>query len=862
LVITSSDEQLTNINGRLLLVGNNNSDEELFISDGNTASLLKDINGDPTKSSRIEQLTEVGKNAYFVANDSVGKVGLWKTDGTNSGTIQVTNQDALNLTNINGTLFYSSGKDIFKISPDGINTKVFSGVGKNSIFANSFRNVNGNLFFLADNSVTSGNLWRTDGTPEGTVNLSPNLILLSLNNPRDQRKVATLGNKIYFINETRITDEITGKTTFTGQELFVSDGTIAGTKLVKDINPGSEDSLINFVGATSDRLYFSARDKSSGNSSALWAVQDDGVVVPPPPPPLPKKGNVTGGLTGGKLLNDEVESRRDRRQVSFEEIKNPSSGTEPGQTWVVIHGWNSSTQADNIKALTTSIQNKVGSNDRVLALDWKEASVNTSLSGDNILALAEGDNGKAASWITPVAEYAVRTLQETYGIDAAKARESLNLVGHSLGTYVSSEIGRIYRDGGNLIDPFPASPETANTTIAANGEGVRTLTALDPAATTNLPLLPINGEPLPSLDYDLDGRAFGGQTPQNFKDVSVFSRSYNGAQSIAGNEGRAVTADEAIQMDFGNTLPNADEHGRVVEGFAKLFEQTGEIGDLLGANAYQSIADLPINDFAVLNNRNGYRGILNVEKSDDAVANNRSDLLISQANTDPKDDIVIGSAKDDDIQGAAQDIRPDSTPALIGDDRYTGDGNDKLFGEGGNDAIRGKDGNDTLVGGVGDDNLFGDGRNIAVNAMDNDILYGGLGKDTLTGGSGSDIFVFAAGDGGADLNNADTITDFEVGTDRIGLISLTFEQLTVQDVSGENAATLSFGGEVLAKLQGVSAAQLRNPAVLNGGAVNRNVNTSTFSFSATPPLSITNECPQPPNPDLFTPIDLNIFQVG
>jgi pimeloyl-ACP methyl ester carboxylesterase len=254
---------------------------------------------------------------------------------------------------------------------------------------------------------------------------------------------------------------------------------------------------------------------------------------------------------------------------------------------------------------------------------------------------------------------------------ANKARESLNLVGHSLGTYVSSEIGRIYRDGGTLVNPFPATPETANTTIAANGEGVRTLTALDPASTTNINSLRF------APDYDLDGRVEGVQAPQNFTDTSVFSRSYNGAQSIAGNKNRALSADEAIQMDFGNIVPNRGEHARVPFAFAKIFEQSGLIGDLLGAKAYQSLTDLPINDFTTLNS-NDYQGILSVEESDTPEANNRSNLLIGQATTGKDDNIVIGGDKDDDIQGtelAAFDVVIPNT----GDPRYNGTGNDRII---------------------------------------------------------------------------------------------------------------------------------------------------------------------------------------
>jgi Ca2+-binding RTX toxin-like protein len=72
-------------------------------------------------------------------------------------------------------------------------------------------------------------------------------------------------------------------------------------------------------------------------------------------------------------------------------------------------------------------------------------------------------------------------------------------------------------------------------------------------------------------------------------------------------------------------------------------------------------------------------------------------------------------------------------------------------------------------------------------------LRGGLGNDTLTGGNGGDVFVFASGDG------TDTITDFKLSNDKIGLTGgLTFENLSF---SGNN---IIFGTEVLVVLTGVN----------------------------------------------------------
>jgi hypothetical protein len=130
-----------------------------------------------------------------------------------------------------------------------------------------------------------------------------------------------------------------------------------------------------------------------------------------------------------------------------------------------------------------------------------------------------------------------------------------------------------------------------------------------------------------------------------------------------------------------------------------------------------------------------------------------------------------------------------------GNDTLTGTaGNDWLNGGNGNDSLIGNAGNDTLIGGNGTDFLAGSAGNDILNGDNgSDTLTGGLGSDTLTGGNGSDIFVFASGEG------IDTITDFSLGSDQIGLTGgLTFGNLSF---SGNQ---ILMGSEVLAVVTGVN----------------------------------------------------------
>lgn len=146
--------------------------------------------------------------------------------------------------------------------------------------------------------------------------------------------------------------------------------------------------------------------------------------------------------------------------------------------------------------------------------------------------------------------------------------------------------------------------------------------------------------------------------------------------------------------------------------------------------------------------------------------------------------------------------------ALFGDDGANfvigQAGNSELFGLGGNDTLIGDleepGGDDVLLGGAGDDLLLGEGGN--------DFLLGGEGADVLIGGTGADVFAIAPNEG------ISIITDFEAGTDLIGLTEgLSFGQLyRVQE--GTNAVVGTFAGKVLSVLVDTDVSQLSESAFI------------------------------------------------
>ncbi len=134
-----------------------------------------------------------------------------------------------------------------------------------------------------------------------------------------------------------------------------------------------------------------------------------------------------------------------------------------------------------------------------------------------------------------------------------------------------------------------------------------------------------------------------------------------------------------------------------------------------------------------------------------------------------QDDIVFGGSGDDTL------------------DASSGKGDNRLFGQAGNDTLF-AGANDTLIGDDGNDRLF--------------ALMGG---NTLTGGSGLDQFVLVASEG-----PANTITDFELGTDVIRLGGLNgvaeFKDLDVTQSGAD--ALIKAGGNDLAILSTIQSSTL------------------------------------------------------
>ncbi len=225
---------------------------------------------------------------FFSTNDNASTQGveLWTSDGSTTGTKMLKNINTYSGSHSSNPRWFKNvlGKVIFAADVTNmVNnqvktiTKLYITDGTdagtivlcdlsynfpasvdvtNSVFYG--KELNGKYYFSAETDTEEAELWVTDGTPAGTKMLKD--IYSTTNFGSFPRNFEVLDNKLYF----------TAKTAEYGEELWVSDGTESGTTLVKDIYAGNNGYVTGQLIAYKGKLYFAATDNSSNKGKELW----------------------------------------------------------------------------------------------------------------------------------------------------------------------------------------------------------------------------------------------------------------------------------------------------------------------------------------------------------------------------------------------------------------------------------------------------------------------------------------------------------------------------------------------------------------------------------------------------------------
>lgn len=203
----------------------------------------------------------VGSTLYFAQYTTAIGTELWKSDGTAAGTVLVEDlaptgsSSPMMLTDFGGRLaFFAAGggdtEDAHLWISDG--TAATTGVVSETVTIGTLglSLAGGRLVFSGANDTEIG-MFSSDGTEAGTTRISP--LLMSF------LQHVTLGDFTYF-TPWGILD----------MELWRTDGTAAGTVLVRDIFPGMFGSGPGLLTPVSEALFFLADDGIVGYE--LWRV--------------------------------------------------------------------------------------------------------------------------------------------------------------------------------------------------------------------------------------------------------------------------------------------------------------------------------------------------------------------------------------------------------------------------------------------------------------------------------------------------------------------------------------------------------------------------------------------------------------
>ena len=191
---SSTPEQFMVANNRLYFVADDGiHGRELWSTDGTVlgTNIVRDIR-EASSNAEIREFAPSGPYLYFSADDGIHGREIWRTDGTLLGTILLKDindvpeesSDPRALTAFNGAVYfqafnYTYGLELWRTDGTVLGTELLKDinqtlqpVGRSSGAGSSpfgFTAFGGYLYFAADDGIYGSELWRTNGTRDGTT---------------------------------------------------------------------------------------------------------------------------------------------------------------------------------------------------------------------------------------------------------------------------------------------------------------------------------------------------------------------------------------------------------------------------------------------------------------------------------------------------------------------------------------------------------------------------------------------------------------------------------------------------------------------------------------------------------------------
>jgi len=259
----------TDYQGQLFFAVSADGRQEIWRSNGTVAGTVK-VFDLPLEATSVRTLKSVGADLFFLA----GQGEMWKSDGTAAGSHKLADISSFLLRGFDPQIRRIGSRTVFRgevaFTTDGTAAGTVPLLPDGTGLRASDLTVFQGAFYFFATTATARGLWRSDGTPAGTalVKEFPGFELAS----RRLAYMTTAFGHLWFGADDGIH----------GFEPWQSDGTTAGTVMVRDIIPGADGSSPALFTLAGGRLFFSATDglhgfelwQSDGTAAGTRMVQD------------------------------------------------------------------------------------------------------------------------------------------------------------------------------------------------------------------------------------------------------------------------------------------------------------------------------------------------------------------------------------------------------------------------------------------------------------------------------------------------------------------------------------------------------------------------------------------------------------
>lgn len=258
---SSDPSHLTAVGGSLFFYARDEDGRRLFITDGSRSG-TRSIDGVPQRN-----LVGTKKYAFF-RTGTRARCELWRTDGSESGTLMVSEHDDADRYDstyrackpnglVNDLVFYQADHQLWR--SDGSPEGTFALLRPLEEREIEHLATSGNRLYFTDRNT----LWSTDGSVSGTQWLSRFLSYAT----RDSLTPSGSGDELFFLANDRVN----------GNSLWTTDGTRAGTRLVKDFRPAGDATYITeILGAAEGTVFFIVRMEPREDGGGRWLWKSDG----------------------------------------------------------------------------------------------------------------------------------------------------------------------------------------------------------------------------------------------------------------------------------------------------------------------------------------------------------------------------------------------------------------------------------------------------------------------------------------------------------------------------------------------------------------------------------------------------------